>query len=86
MKRFLLAAVLLAPLAISPSFAQGGSDASGYVDTARIQTRMWRGDDVVHTGSVLRTRRPGLITVSPAERIQIDRQAVPSSAFSGSRS
>ncbi|MBN8945085.1 MAG: hypothetical protein J0H01_36620 [Rhizobiales bacterium] len=57
MKKFLLAAVLLAPLTISPSFAQGAGDAAGFVDTARIQTRMARGDDMLHTGSVLRTRR-----------------------------
>lgn len=56
MKKFLLAAALLAPLTISPSFAQGASDAAGYIDTPRIQTRMARGDDTLHTGSVARTR------------------------------
>lgn len=58
MKKLMLAAVLLAPLAISPSFAQGAGDASGYVDVAPIQPTMRSADDVVHTGSVLRARRP----------------------------
>ncbi len=58
MKKLMLAAVLFVPFATSPSFAQGAGDASGFVDTARIQRTMRSGDDVVHTGSVVRTRRP----------------------------
>lgn len=82
MKTFILAAALLAPLMAVPALAQGAGDAAGYIETAPIQAPSQTREFMDHAGHV----RHGSAPVSPAERLQIDRQAVPSSAFSDSAS
>lgn len=82
MKKFILAAALLAPLMAVPALAQGAGDAAGYVEIAPIQVPSQTREFMDHAGHV----RHGSASVSPTERLQIDRQAVPSSAFSDSAS
>ncbi|QCI66036.1 hypothetical protein [Phreatobacter stygius] len=81
MMKLILAAILL-PLAMAPALAHRISDTTG--QTGARHTR-----GAAPTGACLNCAdndRSRSISVSPAERIQIDRQAVPSSAFSDSGS
>lgn len=71
MKKFILAAALVAPLAIAaPAFAQGVGDASGSF-----------GASAVTTYAPVQAREFAARHV-PAVTPRIDREAVPSSAFS----
>lgn len=74
MKKFALVAALVAPLAIAaPAFAQGVGDASGYVGASAATT------------SVPAQAREFTARHAPAAgAVQIDREAVSSSAFSSS--
>lgn len=78
MKKFVLAAALLAPLAVAaPAFAQGVGDASGYFGApaisaaAPVQPREF-------------TARQSHGYAPSIGQVQVDRGQVPSSAFSTS--
>uniref|UniRef100_UPI001C095A28 hypothetical protein n=1 Tax=Acinetobacter baumannii TaxID=470 RepID=UPI001C095A28 len=69
-------------IAGAPAFAQGVGDAAGYYGAPRIQATSPAREFIDHSTHA----RPGSAPASPAERIQIERQSVPSSAFSNSGS
>ncbi|MBN8944899.1 MAG: hypothetical protein J0H01_35680 [Rhizobiales bacterium] len=79
MKKFILAATLLAPLAVAaPAFAQGAGDSAGFIETpsvttyAPVQPREFSARQMMRGQSL--STAPSLV----------DREAVPSSAFSSS--
>lgn len=76
MKKFVLAAALVAPLAVAaPAFAQGVGDASGYFGAPAVTTAapvQAREFTARHT----RAYAPAI------GEVQVDRGQVPSSAFS----
>ena len=76
MKKLILAAALVAPLAVAaPAFAQGVGDAAGYVGAPAIST----------VAPVQPREFTARHAYSPAlGEVQVDREAVPSSAFSSS--
>lgn len=74
MNKFALVAALVAPLAFAvPASAQGVGDASGYVGAAAIST-----------AAPVQAREFTARHVPAAQAVQIDREAVSSSAFSSS--
>ncbi|QCI68130.1 hypothetical protein [Phreatobacter stygius] len=82
MKKFILAAALLAPLAVAaPAFAQGGGDAAGFIETPSITTYA---PNQPREFSSQRSLGGQTVGVSNAERNLIQREVVPSSAFSSS--
>ena len=74
MNKFALVAALVAPLAFAvPASAQGVGDASGYV-----------GASAISTAAPVQAREFTARHVPAAQAVQIDREAVSSSAFSSS--
>ena len=79
MKKFILAATVIAPLAIAaPAFAQGAGDAAGFIETPAVTTYAPNQprEFSAHRGPVGQS-----VGVSNAERNLILRETVPSSAF-----
>ncbi len=82
MKKFILAAALLAPLAAAaPALAQGSGDAAGFIETPAVTTYA-----PVQPREFSSHRSLGgqSVGVSNSERSLIQREVVPSSAFSSS--
>lgn len=78
MKKFVLAAALIAPLAAAaPAFAQGVGDASGYFGAPAITTA------APVQAREFTARQPGAFAPAIGQ-VQVDRGQVPSSAFSTS--
>ncbi|MGL4288081.1 MAG: hypothetical protein ACRCVA_17165 [Phreatobacter sp.] len=76
MKKLILAATLLAPFAVAaPAFAQGAGDAAAFIETPSVTT-------YAPTQPREFTARHG--RMSGADQSLINREAVPSSAFSSS--
>lgn len=81
MKKLILAATVLAPLAMTaPAFAQGASDAAGFIETPAVTTYA---PNQLQLREFQLRRGPAqdAVGVTRAERNQIMREAVPSSAF-----
>ncbi|QCI68128.1 hypothetical protein [Phreatobacter stygius] len=82
MKKFILAAALLAPLAVAaPAFAQGMSDAAGFIQTPSVTTYA---PNQPREFTSPRAFGGQAVGVNNAERSLIQREVVPSSAFSSS--
>jgi len=81
MKKFILAAALLAPLAAAPAFAQGSGDAAGFIETPAVTTYAPVQPREFSSHRSLGGQQVG---VNNAERSLIQREVVPSSAFSSS--
>ena len=81
MKKFILAATVIAPLAIAaPAFAQGAGDAAGFIETPAVTTYA-PNQLQLREFQLRRGPAPEAVGVTRAERNQIVREAVPSSAF-----
>lgn len=79
MKKLILVATLLAPLGLAaPVFAQGGGDAAGFIETPSVTTYAPVQPREFTARDMMRGQARG---TAPS---QIDREAVPSSAFPSS--
>jgi hypothetical protein len=78
MKKLILAAALIAPLAAAPAFAQGAGDAAGFIETPAVTTY------APNQPREFTARTPHSAPLAPTQWNMIDREAVPSSAFSSS--
>ncbi|MGL4288082.1 MAG: hypothetical protein ACRCVA_17170 [Phreatobacter sp.] len=79
MKKLILAATLLAPLSLAaPAFAQGAGDAAGFIETPSVTTYAPVQPREFTARNMMRGQTLG------AAPSLIERDAVPSSAFSSS--
>ena len=81
MKKFILAAALIAPLAAAaPALAQGAGDAAGFIETPALTTYA-PNQAREFTARAERGTAGQSVGVNEAERSLILREVVPSSAF-----